>query len=69
MTRTDWVPGGGWPKSFSKRRRRAPVEAGLVVVVVVDEVDEAGSGNRILIWPLVESNVFVPMMFGGFAPS
>src|SRR5437764_15390001 len=41
VTRTDWVPGGGWPKSYSKRARPTPAAAGLVVVVVVEKVDDA----------------------------
>src|SRR5437763_17123011 len=54
VTRTDWVPGGGWPKSSSERRRRAPGGAGLVGVGVVDEGEEAGRGVRRGVWSLVE---------------
>ena len=45
-------------RSAAFRRRRAPVEHGVVevhVVEVVVEVEETGTGIRTLIWPEVES--------------
>src|SRR5437899_5575306 len=41
-------------RSLALRRRRAPVEGGGVVAMAVD-VEEAGSGSRMLICPEAES--------------
>src|SRR5215472_4653846 len=49
---TETVTAPETARSLSFRRRRAPVEGGGVVGVVLEE--EAGRGNRILICPEVE---------------
>src|SRR6516225_215304 len=59
-SRIETVTVPGTAKSSALRRRRAPVEQGVVEeqvgeVVVVVEVEAVGTGNRTLICPEVES--------------
>jgi hypothetical protein len=54
-------------KSSALRRRRAPVEQGVVVEQVVEleelELEEAGTGKRTLIWP--EPDFFILWTLAG----